>query len=138
MVKRWGRGAGRIFPSMITITAFLFTGYPVTDLAHARLFYEGLLGLKPTTVFVRGDEGWIEYELGGATLAISNMADLGKPAANGPAITCEVANFDAAIVELRAAGVPFVIEPQASEVGQIAVVLDPAGNALGIRRRKVS
>jgi predicted enzyme related to lactoylglutathione lyase len=123
---------------MITITAFAFTGYPVTDLGHARIFYEGLLGLKPTTVFERGDEGWIEYELGGATLAISNMADLGKPAAAGPAIICEVADFDAAIATLRAAAVRFVIEPLASEIGQIAVVLDPSGNSLGIRQRRAA
>ncbi|MBC7368149.1 MAG: hypothetical protein H7343_15275 [Undibacterium sp.] len=40
---------------MITITALAFTGYPVTDLAHVRVFYEGRSGRKPTAVFDRGD-----------------------------------------------------------------------------------
>ena len=34
---------------MLTVTSFAYTGYPVTDIATARVFYEGLLGLKTST-----------------------------------------------------------------------------------------
>ena len=34
---------------MITIKEIAFTGYPVTDMARSRAFYEGVLGLKVST-----------------------------------------------------------------------------------------
>ncbi len=120
---------------MITVTAFAFTAYPIIDAAESRAFYEGLLGLKPTTVFEHGDKIWIEYELGDTTLAISNMSDQWKPSGDGPSIACEVTDLDGAAAELRAAGVKFVVEPTDSGVCRMAVVLDPAGNTLMIHRR---
>jgi predicted enzyme related to lactoylglutathione lyase len=120
---------------MITVTAFAFTAYPILDVAKSRAFYEGLLGLKPATVFEHGEKIWVEYELGDTTLAISNMSDQWKPSSDGPSIACEVANFDEAVAELRAAGVTFVVEPMDNEVCRMAVVLDPAGNTLLIHRR---
>ena len=33
---------------MLQVTEIAFTCYPVTDMARARNFYEGVLGLKPT------------------------------------------------------------------------------------------
>lgn len=123
---------------MITVTAFAFTGYPVTDIAAARAFYEGLLGLKSNVSFEHAGKQWIEYDLGDATLAITNMSEQWKPSADGPALACEVADFDAAIVELRGAGVKFVIEPMDSGSCRLAVVLDPAGNSLAIHQRKAA
>ncbi len=38
---------------------FAFTGYPVTDLSRARAFYEGVLGLKTSTVWLDGAKGWM-------------------------------------------------------------------------------
>ena len=58
--------------------------------------------------------------------------------ADGPAIACEVADFDAAIADLRGAGVKFAIEPMDSGVCRLAVVLDPAGNSLAIHQRKAA
>ena len=79
---------------MIRITEIAFTGYPVTDLARARTFYETLLGLKPAKTFGEGDRQWIEYEVGTGTIAISNLAgDAWKPASDGPAVAFEVENF---------------------------------------------
>ena len=96
---------------MINVTAFAFTGYPVTDIATSRAFYEGLLGLKSNVSFEHGGKHWIEYDLGDSTLAITNMSEQWKPSADGPAIACEVADFDAAIADLRTDVTPFVIEP---------------------------
>ena len=123
---------------MLTVTSFAYTGYPVTDIAMARAFYEGLLGLKTSTSFEHGGKHWIEYDLGDSTLAITNMSEQWKPSSDGPAIALEVADFDAAVSELRGAGVKFVIEPMDSGVCRLAVVLDPAGNSLAFHQRKAT
>ena len=36
---------------MLKVTEIAFSCYPVKDMARARKFYEGVLGLKPTMVF---------------------------------------------------------------------------------------
>lgn len=123
---------------MINVTAFAFTGYPVTDMAASRAFYEGLLGLKSNVAFEHDGKHWIEYELGDSTLAITNMSDRWRPSADGPAIALEVADFEVAMADLRRAGVTFMIEPMDSGVCRLAVVLDPAGNSLAIHQRKAA
>lgn len=125
-------------PSPIKITEIAFTGYPVTNVARARAFYEGVLNLKPTTVFGEGDnEAWIEYDIGPATLAIVSMgSDKWKPSSDGPSIAFEVADFDATIAHLRSAGVTFMLEPMDTPGCRLAVVLDPDRNALAIHQRK--
>lgn len=42
---------------MINIIEIVFPCYPVTDMARARKFYEGVLGLKPT--YHTGEPGGI-------------------------------------------------------------------------------
>jgi catechol 2,3-dioxygenase-like lactoylglutathione lyase family enzyme len=121
---------------MINVTAFAFTGYPVTDIPKSRAFYEGVLGLKPATVFEHDGKFWIEYELGESTLAINNISPEWKPSSDGPIVTCEVADFDAAVAHLRQANVRFLIEPRDTGPCHLAVVLDPSGNSLAIHRRK--
>jgi len=121
----------------IEVKAFAFTGYPVTDLLQARAFYENVLGLKPVTTWVDGAKGWIEYELGDSTLALTNgSAETWRPASAGPALALEVADFGAAIAALREAGVRFKVEPVDFELCRFAIVLDPDGNQLAIHQRK--
>lgn len=121
---------------MIRIKEIAFTGYPVTDVARARKFYEGLLNLALTTQFEHDGKRWIEYDVGPATLAISNMsADKWKPSADGPSVALEVEDFDAAIGALREAGVIFLIEPMDSGVCRMAIIADPDGNSLAIHQR---
>jgi catechol 2,3-dioxygenase-like lactoylglutathione lyase family enzyme len=122
---------------MLTITEIAYTGYPVTDVPRARAFYEGVLGLKPGTVFQHEQNFWIEYDVGSGTLAISNMSGgMWKPSPDGPSAALEMADFDAAIGALRAAEVKFVVEPMDSGPCQMAIVSDPDGNSLIIHRRK--
>jgi len=122
---------------MVQVTAFAFTGYPVTDLPRARAFYETVLNLKPASTWIEGEKGWIEYELGDACLAISNFSpDKWKPSADGPSLALEVADFDAAVAALRTAGVKFALEPMDSGVCRMAVIADPDGNNLLIHRRR--
>ncbi len=124
---------------MIQITAIAFTGYPVTDMPRARAFYEQVLGLKSSAVFEHEGRHWIEYDLGAATLAITNMsAEKWKPSSDGPSVALEVADFAAAVAHLRAAGVPFQLEPMDSGVCRLAVVSDPDGNAVTIHQRYAS
>jgi predicted enzyme related to lactoylglutathione lyase len=118
---------------MIKITEIAFTGYPVTDMPRARAFYEGTLGLKPSSTF--GEE-WVEYDVGPATLAITSMSKEWKPSSDGPSAALEVEDFDAAIAALKAAATKFVLEPMDSPVCRLAVVQDPDGNALAIHKRK--
>ena len=66
---------------MLTVEEIAFAFYPVTDLARARAFYEGLLGLKVGTTFAEGEKIWIEYEVGGAHWLLPTWAV--SPAAKG-------------------------------------------------------
>lgn len=121
---------------MIRITDIAFTGYPVTDIARARAFYETLLGLKPTMTFEHGGVHWIEYDVGPGTLAITNMGDKWKPSSDGPSLAFEVADFKEAVAALRAANVRFNVEPTESPACHLAVICDPDGNTLAIHKRK--
>ncbi len=124
--------------TIIKIDAIACTGYPVTNVARARAFYEGVLGLKPSMIFGEQDgQAWIEYDIGPGTLAIASLgADKWKPSSDGPALALEVADFAAAIAQLRAGGVRFVVEPVDFPSCQMACVHDPDGNQLTIHCRK--
>jgi predicted enzyme related to lactoylglutathione lyase len=121
---------------MITVREIAFSGYPVTDLKRARAFYEGLLGLKVAATFGEGEQMWIEYDIAGATLAITNMAgENWKPSANGGSVALEVTDFDDAVRQLKEAGVPITMGPYESPVCWMVLVTDPDGNGLCIHRR---
>jgi predicted enzyme related to lactoylglutathione lyase len=120
---------------MIRVKEIAFSGYPVTDIARARAFYEGLFGLKPSVTFEHEGRHWVEYEIGGATFAISNMAPEWRPNADGPVVALEMEDFQEAVKDLRAAGVRFCVEPTDTSVCWMAVVADPDGNSLMIHRR---
>lgn len=122
---------------MIKVIAVAYTAYPVTDMPRARAFYEGLLGLKTSTVFDHEGKQWIEYDIGAGTLVISNMsADKWKPSSDGPSVALEVEDVAVAATVLRAGGVKFHIEPMDTGVCEMAIVADPDGNSLIIHRRK--
>lgn len=121
--------------SAIKVIAFAFTGYPVTDLPRARAFYEGVLGLAPAACWLDDAHGWIEYDLGEHTLAITNGAPNWKPGSDGPSIALEVENFDSCVADLKRRGIRFVLEPIANPTCRLAVILDPDGNAIAIHKR---
>ena len=123
---------------MITVTEIAFTGYPVTDLAKSRHFYETILGLKTGMVFEEEGKGWIEYEIGSSTLAISNMAPDWKPSPAGPTAGLEVGDFDAAIAWLKENQVNFLMEPMPTPVCRMACIADPDGNSITIHQRNAA
>jgi predicted enzyme related to lactoylglutathione lyase len=115
-------------------TNIAFTGIPVTDIKRARAFYEGVLGLKVSGEFAEGV--WIEYEIGGATLAIGSVGDQWKPSPDGTSVAIEVDDFEAAIKDLKAANATFAAENIESPVCRMAVVQDPDGNKIIIHKLK--
>src|SRR5688572_14182253 len=91
---------------MLQPTGIAFALYHITDVARARKFYEGLLGLKicSESEFSPG-QWWIEYDAGGPSgLAITNFGGTAVPAVGGPAVALEIANYDEALAAVQAAG----------------------------------
>ena len=115
-------------------TKIAFTGIPVTDIKRARGFYEDVLKLKPSQEF--SDGVWIEYELGGDTLAIGSVGDQWRPSPEGTSVAIEVEDFEAAVSDLKAAGAEFAADEIESPVCRMAVVQDPDGNKIIIDKLK--
>lgn len=113
-----------------------FVGYPVTDLPRARKFYEDTLALTVSHTFGDEKRGWIEYNIGPGTLAISNFAPEWKPSAGGGSAALEVDDFPAYIKRFKDRSVPFMLEPMETSVCHMAVVSDPDGNSITIHKRK--
>jgi predicted enzyme related to lactoylglutathione lyase len=113
-----------------------FAVYPVTDLKRACQFYAGTLGLKESRRFGDKEKGWVEYDIGPGTLAISNFAPDWKPSANGGGVGLEVDDFNAAIDQLKKSGVNFVWDAQDTPVCHMALISDPDGNSICIHKRK--
>jgi predicted enzyme related to lactoylglutathione lyase len=119
---------------MIEVSEIAFTAYPVTDKQKAREFYEGIFNLKPTMDLDLENGFWIEYDIAGGTLALS---DMWKPSdKTGPTIAIEVADFAEAVNVLKEKKVFFNSEPFETPVCHIAVITDPDGNFITVHKRK--
>lgn len=122
---------------MFKITEIAFSCYPVTDMARAREFYEGVLGLKATmTTGEPGGMQWTEYDIANGTLSIGAGATGWRPTTEGCSVGLEVDDFDGAIAELKSHGVRFHMEPFETPVCRMAFIQDPDGNAICIHKRK--
>ena len=120
---------------MLNITEIAFSCYAVTDMARARKFYEGVLGLKPTTVHDSEHGKWVEYEFAPHCLSLGSSPAF-KPSPNGCSVALEVADFAAAVAQLRANDVKVRIEPMDTPVCQMTMFFDPDGNSICIHKRK--
>ena len=121
---------------MLKVIDIAFSCYPVTDMARARKFYEGVLGLKPTmTVGEPGKMQWTEYDIGPGTLALGSGAPNWRPRGDGCSVGLEMEDFDAAIAHLKAQGVKFAMEPFPTPVCKMAFISDPDGNTICIHKR---
>jgi len=117
-------------------TSFSFVSYPINDVVKARAFYEGVLGLKPASVWEGEGSAFIEYEIGPDTLAIGKGAPNFKPGKTGATVALEVEDFDAAIAELKTKNITFLMEPYDGPVCTMVLVEDPDGNQIMIHRKK--
>ncbi len=123
---------------MIKIKEMAFVGYPVTDMDRARYFYEQVLGLKvdgfDQEIESMPGKFWVEYDVGGMTLAISNTWE--PNGSGGPSVALEVEDLDEAVKHLKEAGVTFIVEHMESAVCDFALITDPDGNGITIHRLK--
>jgi len=110
-----------------------FTVYPVKNMARAKRFYGGVLGLKP------GDDWgdlWTEFKVGrGGVLALATAMRGCKPGAKGAALALETDRFDAVVAHLRRKRVKFIFGPKEFSTCAFARFLDPDGNHLVLHRR---
>ncbi|MGD0813428.1 MAG: VOC family protein [Verrucomicrobiota bacterium] len=117
---------------MLKVVELAFCCYAVTDIKRSREFYEGVLGLKPTTA-VEGK--WVEYEFGASALAIGCAPGMFKPGADGCTAALEVEDFDASIKHLRESKVKFRVEPMDCPTCRMAMIFDPDGSTICIHKR---
>ncbi|HVU25574.1 MAG TPA: VOC family protein [Opitutus sp.] len=117
----------------IQVKELAFVFYPVTDIARAREFYEGLLGLKPGAQFeFSPGQWWIEYDIAGQALAISN----GVPGTKADNLVLEVVSLDEAVATLRASGIPLIGEVTEFPPCRLCRIADPFGNEIGLHQLK--
>jgi predicted enzyme related to lactoylglutathione lyase len=120
----------------LKVSEIAFSTYPVTDMARAQAFYEGVLGLKPTMNHDMGEAGhWVEYDIGAGTLGLGRYPGW-QPSKDGCTVGLEVENFDEAVEHLKAAGVPVTMGPFETPVCHMIMITDPDGNPLCIHKRK--
>jgi len=102
------------------------------DLARAREFYVGTLGLAVETE----GESDLELSCGQVTLDVFDPSSIGQPFAPSPAgVALRVPDVDAARAELEAKGVVFDGDTITTSVCKQAWFKDPDGNALMLHRR---
>lgn len=124
----------------IGIKELAFVGYAVNDIAESRVFYRETLGLKEGMVFEHeGEVGWVEFTIpGGQTIAITKASEQWQPSAHGGGVCLEVADLDAAVSALEAAGAKFALPIQDYPVCRLALVSDPSGNTIALHQKKAN
>ena len=123
----------------MNITEIAFVSYAVTDVKRAREFYEGVLELKPASVFEQGSMAFIEYWIGKGNehcLVIGAGAENMKPGLTGATAALEVEDFKKAIEHMKSKNAPFLMEPYETSVCHMAIVKDSDGNQIMIHQRK--
>ena len=118
----------------------VFPGLAVKDLAKAKEFYSGTLGLNVT----EGEMGMLNIELGGGSKVMIYPKEDHEPG-NYTALNLEVDDVDAAVDELAGKGVEFeryeefeqdskgIARGKAANQGpDIAWFKDPSGNILSV------
>ena len=117
----------------IQIKELAFVFYPVTDVARARKFYEGLLGLEVGMQIEFGPgQWWIEYDIAGQALAISNA----MPGKAATALALEVADLNGALAAVKSAGVVIAQDVMEFPPCRMFIVKDPDGNEITLHQRK--
>ena len=117
----------------IQIKELAFVFYPVTDVTRARKFYEGLLGLKVGfQIEFSPGQWWIEYDIAGQALAISNA----MPGKTASSLALEVVDLDAAHASAKAADPAIAGDIMDFRPCRMFIVKDPDGNELTLHQLK--
>lgn len=119
------------------INEIAFVCFPIKSFSKSKPFYEGILGLKPTSTWVKDDtSGFVEYDIGAGTLALGAGAPGMEAGKKGPTVALEVEDFDKAVSTIKDHKVKILMEPMDSGVCHMCVIEDPDGNQLMIHKRK--
>ena len=117
----------------IQVKELAFVFHPITDVARARKFYEGFLGLKVGMQVEFGPgQWWIEYDIAGQALAMTNA----MPGTPQSALALEIADLDGARQAAKAAGVVIVGDTMEFPPCRMFQVKDPDGNQITLHQRK--
>jgi predicted enzyme related to lactoylglutathione lyase len=120
-------------PFMIRYQEIAFTAYAVTNMARARRFYEGVLGLKPSREL---SKNLVEYDLRGGTLAVGCAPDRWQPSKKGAVTALEVVDFEAAVEHLKKKKIKLALGPAEGPICWMVGVRDPDGNMIVLHKRK--
>jgi catechol 2,3-dioxygenase-like lactoylglutathione lyase family enzyme len=120
-----------------SIRAIDYTVIIVRDMAAMRHFYEGVLGFPLTREL---SAGWVEYQLGGTTLALSRPGrtarDAPVPAGSAAlqlAFRVPAPEVDRCAEELRRQGIALLEPPTDQPFGHRTLFFrDPDGNLLEV------
>lgn len=113
-----------------------FVALPVEDMARARAFYEGVLGLVPTTVH---EAVWTEYVLpDDSALALGDVRVMGLEFApvEGGSVGLATPDVEALFEQLKAKGHASAEAVMETPVCFMGFVKDSEGNALVLHRHK--
>jgi len=111
----------------MSVKHIAFTSYPVKDMARAKKFYEGALGLKEGGNY-QGQ--WVEYYLDNGCFAVTTFYE-----GQGNGIAFEVDDVDAVHKKLVAAGGKTIKEPFQTPGCRMSVLADPDGNGLMLHKK---
>ena len=118
----------------IQVKEIAFVYHAVTDVPRARKFYEEFLGLRVgmQVEFTPG-QWWIEYDIAGQALAITNA--FATKASSSLAL--EVADLTAALKAVEAAGYKIVAPLAVYGQCRMFQVADADGNEITLHSRKL-
>src|SRR6516162_290063 len=100
----------------------------VADVAKTVAFYEDTLGAKKVQEMEFRGRPIVRLELDGLPLTISQQIHTGV----GSHIGLAVDDFEAAVTDLRAQGVEFIVEPTDLGAAKFAFIKDAAGTTLEV------
>lgn len=103
----------------------------VDDVAKTAAFYENTLGAKRVESLELRGVPIVRLDLNGLTLTVSGQLVPGVR----DHIGFEVEDFDAAITDLQAKGVEFVVQPTDLGFAKFAFIKDAAGTTLEVLHR---
>jgi predicted enzyme related to lactoylglutathione lyase len=121
----------------IKISSIAFFAYAVSDMKKARVFYEGVLGLKPNSEFDGSKSpNWVEYDIGTGTLGVGCAPGMWDPSTKGASAALEVEDFDSALASVKEQKIPIAMGPHDFPTCRIVVIADPDGNRITLHKRK--
>ena len=101
--------------------------YPTSDIAASKALFTRLLGVEPA----QDAPYYVGFEVGGMTIGLDPSGE--ERGMTGATPFFEVADINASLAEMKAAGADVVEEARTVGPGRtVAMVSDPDGNMIGL------